>query len=437
MTGAAAILALALGASPVAQAPRALETFDAAWTIVRDTHFDRSFNGVDWNAVREELRPRAADAQSVAELRSVLREMLGRLGQSHFAILPSGADNSAETPSGNAEPGFDVRLTPDGLLVTSVDPSGPAAAAGVRAGWRVKAIGRTPVDELLARLPVDADPRIRALEAWRAAQVRLRGPVGSGVAVAFEDASDRPVEMTIGRRAAAGEPVTVGSLPTMFVRVDARTRQTPAGGVAGVIAFNVWMAAVDARVQKAIDEFRTSDGIVIDLRGNPGGLAFMLTGISGHFLGERVLLGVMKTRDSELKFVANPRLVDARGERVAPYSGPVAILVDGLSGSASECFAGGMQAIERVRVFGETTMGQALPALFDRLPNGDVLIHAYGDFVTADGTRLEGRGVVPDELVRPSRRDLLSGRDGPLEAALAWIDSVKARRNGVSVAPQR
>ena len=62
-----------------------------------------------------------------------------------------------------------------------------------------------------------------------------------------------------------------------------------------------------------------------------------------------------------------------------------------------------MQSIGRVRVFGETTMGQALPALFDKLPNGDVLIHAYGDFVTADGTRLEGRGVVPDEQTARSR----------------------------------
>ena len=68
-------------------------------------------------------------------------------------------------------------------------------------------------------------------------------------------------------------------------------------------------------------------------------------------------------------------------------------------------------------------MGQALPALFDKLPNGDVLIHAYGDFVTADGTRLEGRGVIPDESVPLAREDLLAGRDRALQAALAWIDT--------------
>jgi carboxyl-terminal processing protease len=96
--------------------------------------------------------------------------------------------------------------------------------------------------------------------------------------------------------------------------------------------------------------------------------------------------------------------------------------VDGLSGSASECFTGGMQSLGRARVFGQVSMGQALPALFDRLPNGDVLIHAYGDFVTADGTRLEGRGVIPDEVVPLTREALAAGRDPALEAALAWID---------------
>ena len=149
----------------------------------------------------------------------------------------------------------------------------------------------------------------------------------------------------------------------------------------------------------------------------------MIMGISGHFLTERKALGTMKTRESELRFAANPRLVDASGQRVVPFAGPLAILVDGMTGSASECFAGGLQSLGRARVFGQTSMGQALPAFFDKLPNGDVLIHATGDFVTADGTRLEGRGVVPDEIV-PLRRDtLLAGRDPVLEAALNWVDA--------------
>jgi carboxyl-terminal processing protease len=182
------------------------------------------------------------------------------------------------------------------------------------------------------------------------------------------------------------------------------------------------MPSVDGLVQQAVDRFRDAKGIVVDLRGNPGGLAAMIMGISGHFMTERKPLGTMKSREAELRFVANPRLVSATGQRVEPYGGPLAILVDSMTGSASECFAGGLQSLGRARVFGQTSMGQALPAFFDKLPNGDVLIHATGDFVTADGTRLEGRGVIPDRMVPIVREELLAGRDGTLEAALAWVD---------------
>jgi carboxyl-terminal processing protease len=92
-----------------------------------------------------------------------------------------------------------------------------------------------------------------------------------------------------------------------------------------------------------------------------------------------------------------------------------------------------MQSIGRARVFGQTSMGQALPALFDRLPNGDLMIHAYGDFVTADGTRLEGRGVVPDQPVPLDRQALLAGHDPTLEAALAWIDQGKPGPGGTAL----
>jgi carboxyl-terminal processing protease len=84
-----------------------------------------------------------------------------------------------------------------------------------------------------------------------------------------------------------------------------------------------------------------------------------------------------------------------------------------------------MQSLGRARVFGQVSMGQALPALFDKLPNGDVLLHAYGDFVTATGVRLEGRGVIPDQEVPLLAADLLAGRDATMAAALAWIDRGK------------
>jgi carboxyl-terminal processing protease len=422
--GALAAAALALSAAAAAApAQNALyaETFDRAWTLVRDTHFDPRMNGVDWDRVRDELRPRAVAASSDGELRAVIREMLGRLGLSHFTLLASSADTPEQPLDLSSDPGLDVRAADGRVLVVRVDPDGPAARAGVHPGWLITAVDDVPVGRLFEHLSEAAD-RIVRIEAWRAVQSRLRGPAASGVLVTFDTGEGPPRAIRLARRPEPGVPVTIGNLPTMHVRVTRTERRTPGGARAGVIGFNVWMPLVDREVQQAVDAYRGADGIVLDLRGNPGGLAAMLMGISGQFLDEPVALGVMKTRDNELRFTSNPRRTSAEGARVTPYAGPLAILVDGMSGSATECFAGGMQSIGRARVFGERTMGQALPALFDRLPNGDVLIHAYGDFVTADGTRLEGHGVVPDEEVPVRREDLLAGVDAPLAAALAWID---------------
>lgn len=410
-----------------AQAPASVETFDAVWRIVRDTHFDKTLNGVNWEAAREEFRPKAADTKTSGELRRVLNTMLGRLGQSHFVVIPGSTGTDAASGDGTANPGFDVRLLDDTIVVTRVEEGSGAAAAAVRTGWSVVAVGGKPIADLITRLKETPEPRVRALEAWRAVQARLRGADGSSVDVTFADAAGAQVSRTLKRQQEQGQPVTVGNLPTMYVQVTNEARKTPGGRPAGLVGFSVWMAAVDAPFQKAIDQHRSAAGIVIDLRGNPGGLAAMMMGIAGHFVGERTPLGVMKTRDTELRFTVNPRLVSADGQRVEPYGGPVAILVDGLTGSASECFSGGMQSLKRVRVFGERSMGAALPSQFEKLPNGDVFIHATGDFVTADGTRLEGRGVIPDQEVPLARADLLAGRDAPLEAALRWIDAERSK----------
>lgn len=420
--GLLALLLAAAGRPAVADTYKAAETFDAVWTIVRDSHFDPSFDRANWDRVNAELRPKALEAKTPGDFRKVLSDMLGRLGLSHFAVIPGTPDNPSQYVDLSGQPGFDVRLLGRELVVTAVDHESGAAAVGVKPGWIVSSINGTAVSSVVDPIVDSAPPRIAQFEAWRAAIMRLRGPSSEAVNLTFVDGSGAEVKKAVTRRPERGEPVTVGTLPTMFVRTASSLKTTPGGGKAGVIAFNVWMTAVDRDFQMAMDRFRGVDGIVIDLRGNPGGLAAMIMGLAGHFLPERATLGVMKTKQSELRFNANPRLVNGAGERVEPYDGPLAILVDGLTGSASECFTGGMQSIGRARVFGQTSMGQALPALFDRLPNGDVLIHAWGDFVTGTGVRIEGRGVIPDESVDLTRQSLLAGHDVALEKALEWID---------------
>lgn len=154
----------------------------------------------------------------------------------------------------------------------------------------------------------------------------------------------------------------------------------------------------------------------------------MMMGAAGHFLSEPKTLGTMRTRGEEMRFAANPRRVSAAGAPVEPFGGPLAIVVDGLSASTSEMFAAGLQALGRARVFGERSAGQALPAIATRLPTGDVLMHVVADFVAADGSRIEGRGAVPDEMVPLLLADVLAERDAPLAAALGWIERARPAR---------
>jgi carboxyl-terminal processing protease len=135
----------------------------------------------------------------------------------------------------------------------------------------------------------------------------------------------------------------------------------------------------------------------------------------------------MVARDNTFQLPANPRFVGAAGQPVQPYAGPVAILVDEITASASEVFAGGMQELGRVRVFGRRTSGQALPALLDDLPNGDAFYHPISDFVTPKNVRFEGRGVIPDEEIPLTRADLLAGKDQDVAHALRWIQSQKGK----------
>ncbi len=436
-------------------------TFEAAWSMINERHFDTTFNGVDWRGVRAELLPRAQEARSTEELRGIIRDMLARLGQSHFALIPGEMVESFEGTSSSPAPkaddsraiparttatrkrdvaeakmedqgdsgagtggpgavGIELRLSDGKFLVSRVDSGSPAARAGVRTGWIVRSVDTCLLSEQLARIPAETGVQKAAFRATLLAMGRIEGEAGTTVRVEFVDGSDRRVVRRLTRTPEQGERVLFGNLPAFYTRFE-QDRLEEAGRSIGVIRFNTWMTVVMPRFDAAMDDLRDADGIIVDLRGNPGGLGAMVMGTSGHFLTSRVSLGTLKSRDRDMRYMANPRLVGANGRRVQPYAGPVAILIDGLTGSTSEVFAGGMQAIGRARIIGQTSAGAVLPALHERLPYGDVLYHAFADFVTPTGDRLEGRGVIPDDVVALDRAALLAGRDSQMEAAVRWI----------------
>ena len=149
----------------------------------------------------------------------------------------------------------------------------------------------------------------------------------------------------------------------------------------------------------------------------------MLSGVSGFVADTAVTLAVVHSRGQEIRYDVFPRRTTTKGERVRPFSGAVAILMDPLTVSTSEVFAAGLRQVapDRARLFGERSAGQALPAVIYKLPSGDVLMHAVGDLKLSDGTRIEGEGVRPDVEIPLRQSDLLAGRDAALDAAMRWI----------------
>lgn len=403
----------------------AIASFNEAWQTIADTFYDPTFGGLDWPAVRVELLPKAQAADSPDAVRRVIDEMLARLKRSHFVLL--GPPTTEDALPGAATLSIDVRLTPAGAAITAVENRSTAARAGLSPGQIILDIDGVAVSSMSAASQ-GADERLKNFDAWRRVYRALHGAPGSTTNVRVRDVRGVERVIAVARSAESGERVSLGNLPALRVRVNSRELKTPRRRTVGLIGFNYWMAMVDAPVAAAVDRFRHADGFVIDLRGNAGGLAGMMSGIAGHFFSSRVLLGKMQVRDAPLEFHANPRLSTAAGKRVEPFNGLVAILVDELTASASECFAGALQSLGRARVFGRQTMGEALPASTRRLTNGDVLMYALGDFVTSTGRRLEGEGVVPDRVVPLDHEALLelsNGRDPVISAALAWIDAQK------------
>lgn len=403
----------------------ALATFDTAWGVIRRTHWDTTYNGVDWTAVRDELRPRAAAAQTRGELRQILSDMVARLGQSHFSIIPQEVseatagvrDAGGSGPSGTA--GFDVRLVDTLMVVSVVDTGGPAWHAGVRPGWVLTAVRGCPVSTHVRRLPPTLERRRRELMAWQSTSQALAGREGDALTADFLDATDGPRTLSIVRGPVRGTITKFGHLPP--VEADLRwSRVVREGRTVGVIRFNIWMPVLAAQFDAAVDSLRSADAIVLDLRGNLGGVGGMSMGIAGHFLDSALALGEMQQRNGTMRFLANPRRVDTRLQPVRPYAGPLALVVDPLSASTTEIFAAGLQALGRATVFGTRSAGQALPSVPERLPNGDILYHAIANFIGATGHPVEGAGVTPDRVMPLDRRALTGGRDPALDAAITW-----------------
>ena len=132
----------------------------------------------------------------------------------------------------SGQPGFDVRLIGRQLVVTTVDPDGGAAAAGVHPGWMVQSIGGTPVATLLAGIAESTPPRLAQLEAWRLARAAPARPVRHDrPRSTFIDGAGATVTKSIERQAGARRAGD-GRQPADDVRARVLVAEADAGAAA-------------------------------------------------------------------------------------------------------------------------------------------------------------------------------------------------------------
>ena len=370
-----------------AQKAANLESLEIVWQTVRDHHPDPKLNGLDWQAVHDQTKPLIEKARSMNEVRDALRSMLARLDSSHYSIIPGDAYASIDSGSaaGDGSPGFETAVIDGKAVVTKVDSM-------------LNAFDQTK-------------PESHALAA-RSIRRRLLGPENTAVAVDIVGPNGTPQHVQLPRATPPGDLVTFANLPPMRVIFESRALDSGPG----YIRLNVFLdpAKVMPEFEAALKRFDGAPGVILDLRGNPGGIGVMAMGIAGFFIDQDGLkLGEMKMREMNIRFAVFPRPHTFRGK--------LAILVDESSASTSEILAQGLRDLGRARIFGTRTAGAALPSDIIRLPNGDGFQYAQASYVSEKGRVLEGNGVTPDEKVRQTEADLKSGRDPVLNAAVRWI----------------
>ena len=395
------------------------QSFKVVCDRIEETYWLPDALGEDWELEKVRWQQELHQASSVDQARGALRGLLAGLELSHFGITPGRASEGLGK-GGDAETGAVLRVGDGRAVVVKVKADSPAQKAGLVPGDVLIQVGDQSLVELIE---IWSEGGNRYLPVQGLASSML-GSAGDQRDYTIEGADGvvRKVEITLERPQGTGKPVQFGHIGPIPLVLEERI---VAGGVL-YLHFNMFLGPMQVMpwFENALKKNRDAPGLVIDLRGNPGGLGLMACGIAGWLLEEDHLeLGVMTTRNTQMRFVVNPRL--------DPWTKPVALLIDEGSASTAEILAQGLQDLNRARLFGRTTAGAALPSKIESLPCGDLMQYAIAGYRSQSGRVLEGDGVVPDEVIAVDAKRIRKQGDPELAAALRWISSLSNPVEGV------
>jgi carboxyl-terminal processing protease len=274
------------------------------------------------------------------------------------------------------------------VVVTEVLEDSPASEAGLRGGDVIVAVDGVPA----AGKPLDQVSQM------------IRGSEGTPVVLTVRRAGQELLlTFTIARRRLQQRVVS--------------TRVLPSGvGYLRLTQFTQPSADMVAAGLKALLE-AGARGIVLDMRGNPGGLLEASINITSHFLDQGVIVILESARGQSTRYSVR--------HREPKYAGPLVVLVDRGSASASEVVAGALQDAG-IKLVGTRTYGKATVQAVYRFRDGSGLRLTVSRYLTPTGRDIEGHGLTPDVEVTAAGAPFGSADDSQLNRAVAVVQQSAA-----------
>jgi carboxyl-terminal processing protease len=336
---------------------------------------------------------RTAGTQGV--IRSFFDELFNHLDPYSRYVPPGAADTERDRRSGSAGLGLTVVRTRAGMVVQTVVPGSPADDTGIRPGDRIQG-----VDEHAIRGEDAA-----TVDSW------IRGPEGSTVHLAWR-ARGRLHTEDIERALVPPQTVTAERL-----------------GDVVLIHISGFSVDTDDQFQAALEAGFAGHrirGIVVDLRGNRGGLLRQAVSVVNQVLTSGIVV-TTAGRNPQSSRVWQAGTVDdgSKGR-------PMVILVDGRTASAAEIMAAALEDNGRAVVVGSSTLGKGLVQTIAPLPDGGELFVTWSRVLAPGGWPIQGLGVLPqvctslgEDSLRSELSELAAGRQS-FAAALDRHNSARA-----------
>jgi carboxyl-terminal processing protease len=316
--------------------------------------------------------------------RTSVQAMIDSLGDPYTDYLDPDELEALRERNEGAYYGVGLQVAPRGraVVITRVFDDSPAAEAGIRAGDRLVTVGGRPV----------AGPELEA------AIARIRGPKDTTVTLGVARGDGPPREYELRR-----ERITVPPVTSRVETVD--------GTKIGYVQLAQFTKGAADAMRDAVEALREKGvtAIVLDLRGDPGGLVNEAVGVAGVFLPDDSPVVVTQGLHS-------PRREFTTDGDPAAGDLPLIVLVNRGSASASEIVAGALRDADRGELVGERTFGKALVQSTRPLRDGGALKLTTARYLTPDGFDLAKRGLPPDVRVVD---DPATARDEALQRGLA------------------